>query len=1652
MKKRTMQLLSICMAAAMTVIPKPNVIAADVTDANSTQYERMSETEKVISSPVLITEIVPNTENVGTLNGYEYYELTNVSDKDVDLSNYNIVYVNGSKQSIWKSSIQVIPAGKSMVVWIRNGENDSLTKDDFLNYYNLTDDALVAEAFCDGLANSERGLAVTTKTGKVLFAAEYTSADSKNGKLEKGEAIVFTYEGDKVVPKYDQTPSPLTVEQSDIIGAYNAPEKIDAATVTATEVSILEQNTDMTITVTDTNLGKDQIVFGKVTVDGQDTYEFTYDADGNLSATVPFAAVVAKGTFVYQVSVTDGINTAVTAERKVVIAGSEEENAVDQTKAPALTITELLPDSTNIGGSDGYEFIEIYNNTENDINLKDYKLRYIYPETGIVTTYWETEEDKNLKAGETLLFWIKNGPNENLTLADFNAAYGTELAEEQVIELFCGGMANGSCRGMCITTNVGDVVDSVIYNDNGVDNVNKNQSITYQNQYMNGAFTTVMTSDKETPTPGSLSVVERPVYKAEVVVPTKEPVITDKTAESFSNDSESLEFSIEALSEESTIKTVKLYYKYNNQENYDFNKLPRAGGNNFTKTMANVDIVNKVSFTYYFEVSDGFTTVKTAEKTIINSDAAEVTALNLKDGDLLTDKQQIIAYGNQLLVDGEDLTDQAVPSINGAGKIAFDATETDVFFKNAVSVGDHVVGVFNEGTYSETKTYVYDVDASLYDAETKTITVEFHAGNKANVLEHNIENNDDFTISNIRMILPNGKTITPAYYQAKKGLGEVEHANLDDASMLDMNVASQATNISMGDGISKYEIVYATFQLEDSDFGAIRYMWDTTQVADGDHTVSNGEDTVTVKIDNTAPEITTNIENQKLYHNGTIEVSAVDVISGEVTTVVTLDGKTISVPYEFRALEMKAGEHLLKITSRDGLGNVADKEVTFTTPNESAVIDEGVSPENGSTVTKSPILSVKAMDESADEMTVTFKEGERYILGDSNITSNSGVSSESGTAEDVFEATSGNGFPYDSFDISLDEGVSDDTIISVKWTGTSNNTKTFMYVYNTTSALWEKIDAEQSMDGEKMTLTGEVMLKDHIADGKVKVIVQNGEGYTPAQYAVGQEYSNSRSINITSSTTPTHNVDDIPREEYDFTFAIESDTQYYNEDYDGNADQGNDGIYQHQLNIHNWLLANRVRMNIQYLFHDGDIIDDEQNQKEWEQANAAYALLDSAGFPYGVLAGNHDVGHLNGSYNNYTTYFGEARYASNPWYGGSYENNRGHYDLITVGGIDFIMVYMGWGIGDEEIAWLNDVLAQYPERKAILNFHEYLLASGGLGEEPQRIYDEVVAVNENVCMVLSGHYHNSKTRIDTFTNADGSTRTVYSMLFDYQGLIEGGAGYMRLMHFDLDGGKIIIRTYTPSHGGTDLDNYGDYDAKPSKVPNEGNAYVIEGANLNDDEHFEIAFADIGISTEVKTLETSAFDVNVYNSAVIGSVTGVQNGDTVSYEWTDAMDGVNGWYAEVTDENGGLTRTNVYYVNVNRDLEAPVLVVPEETVLKVGDAFSEMEGVSASDNIDGDVTASIIVNGKVNTSIAGSYELSYEVTDAAGNSAKIVRIVVVEEDSTSNDTTTEDGKDSDKGTIDSPKTGDIAPILNYMICTCGCLIAVLGVAFRKRICR
>ena len=44
-------------------------------------------------------------------------------------------------------------------------------------------------------------------------------------------------------------------------------------------------------------------------------------------------------------------------------------------------------------------------------------------------------------------------------------------------------------------------------------------------------------------------------------------------------------------------------------------------------------------------------------------------------------------------------------------------------------------------------------------------------------------------------------------------------------------------------------------------------------------------------------------------------------------------------------------------------------------------------------------------------------------------------------------------------------------------------------------------------------------------------------------------------------------------------------------------------------------------------------------------------------------------------------------------YAGTYEDNRGSYYLFSAGGIDFIVVAMGWDPDDAEIEWMNQVLA-----------------------------------------------------------------------------------------------------------------------------------------------------------------------------------------------------------------------------------------------------------------------------------------------------------------------------------------------------------------------
>ena len=1556
----------------------------EISQEKTTKIRQDEPAEKQLASPILITEIVPNTDNVGGSDAFEYFEIYNAADQPVDLSQYKFMYDNGSKVTQWKleDPSLTLNAHETLTVWVKNAANieAGYTAANFNEYYGtqLEEGKNLTTVESDGFSNSgSRKMTIESATGLVMSETGYNASDSSDGSLGVDEAVIFNYDGKDVAVQYDNEVTPGRLADSQrILGEYLMPEKVTEPTVQADAPAVAKENENWTVTMSRTNLTAD-ILKGELNIYKKDSGErvmtvpMTYQ-EGKLQASAAYNELQDLESFSYDIVISDGVNTAVSTMADASVEGLS--NPADKTKAPALVVSEILPDSSNVNGADAYEYIEIYNNSNRDIDLKDYKLYYNYPDNGDNSDviWWETSESRILKSGDTLVFWIKNGGNDELTADDFNAKFGTSLDSSHLIEISCGGMANSGARGVKIATNVKDNVDYVTYNMNGADNTTADKAITFRSQYINGEFTSPMTADDADPTPGTVSERDKPDYQAELPASVSAPSLSDNTPTSFSSDRD-LTFLLDAVSKESTIKTVHLYIKDNNSDSYEMYNLLRENKDTFGKTLTGVDLYGKEYYEYYFEVSDGYQTVRTETKQIKNENPLpQGDQLNVSDNQFLSGTNAIIGTGGNLFIDGQDVSGDMVPSINGDARIAFDTSQTDVFFKNAVAIGDHVLGIFNEGTYDTWATYDYDVDESYFDSETGRITIAFHAGNKANALEHDIENNDDFVLKNIRLILPDGVSLRPVSYQGVYGIGAIEHTadNWHPQSPVDLGALTPENEISMGDGTSKVEILYVTFQLEKENFNAVRYDLDTTALTDGVHTITSGTKTVNVIVDNTAPEITTNIEEGAQYREQELKASASDALSENVTLTAALDGEEIGLPYTISSKVLDGGTHTLVLTATDEAGNTSEKTVSFEIPEENAYA-ENTSPEDGTTVHGNPTLSVKVTDPTDDQMTVAFKKGERYELGDAQIKESAGISSTAGTAGNDFGENTGNGFPWQIFEIQAGENADKEDEIRVQWQGISNNAKTFMYVYNTASGSWDKVDAKQTADGENMTLTADVALKDHLSGNVVKVMIQNGEGYTPEQYAPG------------AGDTSLANEKDTPREDYDFTFALESDTQYYNEDYEGNPSKDVDGKYQYQLDIHNWILANRERMNIQYLFHDGDIIDDEVLIPEWENADKAYSLLDKGGLPYGVLAGNHDVGHLSGDYTNYWKYFGEDRYNQNPWYGGSYQNNRGHYDLITVDGMDFIMLYMGWGIGDEEINWMNQVLARYPERKAILNFHEYLLASGGMGEEPQRVYDEVVSKNPNVCMVLSGHYHNAQTRVDSFDDdGDGvAERKVYQMLFDYQGLKGGGMGYMRLMHFDTKDQKIIIRTYSPT--------LNDYDAKDETD-------IGDTAGINGEEEFEIPFGDLGLTQKTKTLETTGLSVDIYGDEVIGTVENVKSGSTAEYVWDNAPEGTTGWYAQITDENGGHTRTDVNYLTVEKNGYEPVITLPDASAdtIEQGSTFDPAKDVTAKDYAGNDITDRITIAGTVDTSVPGIYELTYTVTDENGNTAAVKRTVQV----------------------------------------------------------
>lgn len=221
-------------------------------------------------------------------------------------------------------------------------------------------------------------------------------------------------------------------------------------------------------------------------------------------------------------------------------------------------------------------------------------------------------------------------------------------------------------------------------------------------------------------------------------------------------------------------------------------------------------------------------------------------------------------------------------------------------------------------------------------------------------------------------------------------------------------------------------------------------------------------------------------------------------------------------------------------------------------------------------------------------------------------------------------------------------------------------------------------------------------------------------------------------------------------------------------------------------------------MHLVYVVHTGDLVHVNKSEANWKVARDAMDMLN--GIPNGVLAGNHDMTESGGGYKNYWKYFGEKFYNRQPCYGESFENNRGHYDLITVCDRNYIFVYMSFEPSAKAIEFMVDSFQKYPDRVGILCLHDFITTEGTLSEAGLKLREQVVAKCPNVYMVLCGHRYGLYTLEDAFDDdGDGvKERTVYEIMMNYQAAgKEGGGGYLRLMQFDEENHEIRCINYSP---------------------------------------------------------------------------------------------------------------------------------------------------------------------------------------------------------------------------------------------------------------
>jgi hypothetical protein len=249
-----------------------------------------------------------------------------------------------------------------------------------------------------------------------------------------------------------------------------------------------------------------------------------------------------------------------------------------------------------------------------------------------------------------------------------------------------------------------------------------------------------------------------------------------------------------------------------------------------------------------------------------------------------------------------------------------------------------------------------------------------------------------------------------------------------------------------------------------------------------------------------------------------------------------------------------------------------------------------------------------------------------------------------------------------------------------------------------------------------------------------------------------------------------------------FTIIVLPDTQYYSE--------GNPHIFENQTQ---WIVDNIDELNIVFVSHLGDLVDEWYTKDQWTVANSSMSKLDGK-VPWGVSLGNHDG--LYKEPDNFEIYFGRKRFENENWYGGNYgDGNQNSYQLFSAGADDYLVLHIQYDPTDDMLNWANSVIDSYPSRRVIVSTHEYLDWWWNPWRSPigQNIYEKLVKPHaDQIFLVVCGHYDYVAATAQVI---DGNV--VYEMISDYQEQPNGGNGWLKILEFSPLQNKIFVTTYSP---------------------------------------------------------------------------------------------------------------------------------------------------------------------------------------------------------------------------------------------------------------